>query len=221
MADLQQEHHREIEGLLENIRQLSRELRLQMLIIDNFIPQDYQVCVGVCVFCASHWVQMEFVWPCQALCTRVWLRDINVCLFVCVCVCESLGYMWVTRGCYAWDVFCVSECVGVDLRFGLPENVFVCATGRCVGPMEICSSMCDISFVNAHCVLPKMTLNFLIQYVYVIYLNCCNRVCCWPIFFNMNCKHWTTLKCTSCIHEYILLFFAALLLMFFYYCFWW
>uniref|UniRef100_G3U1G9 Kinesin-like protein n=1 Tax=Loxodonta africana TaxID=9785 RepID=G3U1G9_LOXAF len=42
MADLQQEHQREIEGLLENIRQLSRELRLQMLIIDNFIPQDYQ-----------------------------------------------------------------------------------------------------------------------------------------------------------------------------------
>ncbi|KAG7261061.1 hypothetical protein CRUP_007855 [Coryphaenoides rupestris] len=46
MADLQQEHHREIEGLLENIRQLSRELRLQMLIIDNFIPQDYQKCVA-------------------------------------------------------------------------------------------------------------------------------------------------------------------------------
>ncbi|XP_035266186.1 kinesin-like protein KIF3A isoform X2 [Anguilla anguilla] len=42
MADLQQEHHREIEGLLENIRQLSRELRLQMLIIDNFIPHEYQ-----------------------------------------------------------------------------------------------------------------------------------------------------------------------------------
>ncbi|XP_055015502.1 kinesin-like protein KIF3A isoform X2 [Boleophthalmus pectinirostris] len=42
MADLQQEHHREIEDLLENIRQLSRELRLQMLIIDSFIPQEYQ-----------------------------------------------------------------------------------------------------------------------------------------------------------------------------------
>ncbi|XP_021567444.1 kinesin-like protein KIF3A isoform X1 [Carlito syrichta] len=42
MADLQQEHQREIEGLLENIRQLSRELRLQLLIIDNFIPRDYQ-----------------------------------------------------------------------------------------------------------------------------------------------------------------------------------
>nr|ALP83459.1 kinesin family member 3A [Boleophthalmus pectinirostris] len=42
MADLQQEHHREIEDLLENIRRLSRELRLQMLIIDSFIPQEYQ-----------------------------------------------------------------------------------------------------------------------------------------------------------------------------------
>uniref|UniRef100_UPI00358FEA2C kinesin-like protein KIF3A n=1 Tax=Myxine glutinosa TaxID=7769 RepID=UPI00358FEA2C len=42
MADLQQEHQREIEGLLENIRQLSRELRLQMLIIDSFIPAEYQ-----------------------------------------------------------------------------------------------------------------------------------------------------------------------------------
>lgn len=45
MADLQQENHREIEDLLENIRQLSRELRLQMLIIDSFIPQEYQVCM--------------------------------------------------------------------------------------------------------------------------------------------------------------------------------
>uniref|UniRef100_H3CU70 Kinesin-like protein n=1 Tax=Tetraodon nigroviridis TaxID=99883 RepID=H3CU70_TETNG len=42
MADLQQENHREIEDLLENIRQLSRELRLQMLIIDSFIPQEYR-----------------------------------------------------------------------------------------------------------------------------------------------------------------------------------
>ena len=38
MADLQQEHQREMEGLLENVRQLSRELRLHMLLIDNFIP---------------------------------------------------------------------------------------------------------------------------------------------------------------------------------------
>ena len=44
IADLQQEHQREMEGLLENVRQLSRELKLQMLIIDNFIPPEYQVC---------------------------------------------------------------------------------------------------------------------------------------------------------------------------------
>ncbi|XP_070554370.1 kinesin-like protein KIF3A isoform X2 [Ptychodera flava] len=42
MADLQQEHQREMEGLLENVRQLSRELRLQMLIIDSFIPPEFQ-----------------------------------------------------------------------------------------------------------------------------------------------------------------------------------
>ncbi|XP_038056544.1 kinesin-II 85 kDa subunit-like [Patiria miniata] len=42
VADLQQEHQREMEGLLENIRQLSRELRLQMLIIDSFIPVEFQ-----------------------------------------------------------------------------------------------------------------------------------------------------------------------------------
>ena len=35
-----------MEGLLENVRQLSRELKLQMTIIDNFIPPEYQVNVG-------------------------------------------------------------------------------------------------------------------------------------------------------------------------------
>lgn len=44
MADLQQEHQREAEGLLENVRQLSRELRLNMLLIDAYIPPEYQVC---------------------------------------------------------------------------------------------------------------------------------------------------------------------------------
>ncbi|MBN3304171.1 KIF3A protein, partial [Amia calva] len=42
MPDLQQEHEREIEGLLENIRQLSSDLCLQMLIIDYIIPHNYQ-----------------------------------------------------------------------------------------------------------------------------------------------------------------------------------
>ena len=31
-----------MEGLLENVRQLSRELKLQMAVIDNFIPPEYQ-----------------------------------------------------------------------------------------------------------------------------------------------------------------------------------
>ncbi|XP_072040133.1 kinesin-II 85 kDa subunit-like [Amphiura filiformis] len=51
VADLQQEHQREMEGLLENIRQLSQELRLQMLIIDSFIPQEFQAMIEQYV----HW----------------------------------------------------------------------------------------------------------------------------------------------------------------------
>ena len=43
MQDIESEHQREIEGLLDNVRELSRELRLQMLIIDQFIPKQYQV----------------------------------------------------------------------------------------------------------------------------------------------------------------------------------
>ena len=54
IADLQQEHQREMEGLLENVRQLSRELKLQMLIIDNFIPPEYQVLLDInCFICKS------------------------------------------------------------------------------------------------------------------------------------------------------------------------
>lgn len=41
--DLEAEHQREMEGLLESVRQLSRELSLQMLIIDSFVPSQYQV----------------------------------------------------------------------------------------------------------------------------------------------------------------------------------
>ncbi len=44
MADLETEHQREMEGLLDNVRELSKELRLQMLVIDSFIPKHYQVC---------------------------------------------------------------------------------------------------------------------------------------------------------------------------------
>lgn len=40
---MKQEHQREIEGLLDNIRELNKEFRLQCMVIDNFIPQEYQV----------------------------------------------------------------------------------------------------------------------------------------------------------------------------------
>ena len=43
LADVQAEQQREMEGLLDNVRQLTRDLRLQMLVIDAFIPPEYQV----------------------------------------------------------------------------------------------------------------------------------------------------------------------------------
>merc|ERR1719410_2330250 len=42
LNDLQAEQQREMEGLLESVRQLTRELRLQMLVIDCFVPAEYQ-----------------------------------------------------------------------------------------------------------------------------------------------------------------------------------
>ena len=39
---IQAEQQREMEGLLDSVRHLTRELRLQMLIIDSFMPLEYQ-----------------------------------------------------------------------------------------------------------------------------------------------------------------------------------
>ncbi|CAJ0597612.1 unnamed protein product [Cylicocyclus nassatus] len=41
LADSEAEHQREVEGLLESIRQLRKELLLNMTIIDEYIPPDY------------------------------------------------------------------------------------------------------------------------------------------------------------------------------------
>uniref|UniRef100_A0A915CGM7 Kinesin-like protein n=1 Tax=Parascaris univalens TaxID=6257 RepID=A0A915CGM7_PARUN len=41
LADVQSEHQREMEGLLDSVRQLRSELLLQLLIIDNYIPSEY------------------------------------------------------------------------------------------------------------------------------------------------------------------------------------
>lgn len=44
LADQQQEQQREKEGIYENIRSLSRELALCELVINSYIPKEYQVC---------------------------------------------------------------------------------------------------------------------------------------------------------------------------------
>uniref|UniRef100_A0A183EIC3 Cilia- and flagella-associated protein 157 n=1 Tax=Gongylonema pulchrum TaxID=637853 RepID=A0A183EIC3_9BILA len=41
LADLQMEHQREMEGLLDSVRQLRSELLLQLLIIENYVPPEY------------------------------------------------------------------------------------------------------------------------------------------------------------------------------------
>lgn len=43
LGDMQAEHQREMEALLESVRHLSREHKLHQLIIDSFIPLEYQV----------------------------------------------------------------------------------------------------------------------------------------------------------------------------------
>ena len=43
LGDIQSEQQRETEELLESIRLLSRETRLHQLLIDSFVPHDYQV----------------------------------------------------------------------------------------------------------------------------------------------------------------------------------
>lgn len=42
IADMRAEFQQENEEMLETIRQLSREVKLQSLIIDSYIPQEYQ-----------------------------------------------------------------------------------------------------------------------------------------------------------------------------------
>lgn len=45
LSDLQQEHQREMEGLLEGVRGIGRELQLQELIVNSYIPVQYQTMI--------------------------------------------------------------------------------------------------------------------------------------------------------------------------------
>ena len=41
--DIKTEHQREMEGLLESVREMSKELKLNMAILDSYIPLEFQV----------------------------------------------------------------------------------------------------------------------------------------------------------------------------------
>lgn len=41
ISDLQQEHQREMEGLLDAVRETSQDLQLYSLICDSFVPKEY------------------------------------------------------------------------------------------------------------------------------------------------------------------------------------
>lgn len=43
LKDIKTEHQRAIEGLLESVREMSKDLKLQMTIIDSYIPIEFQV----------------------------------------------------------------------------------------------------------------------------------------------------------------------------------
>ncbi|KAK0161865.1 hypothetical protein PV327_008270 [Microctonus hyperodae] len=45
LLDLQEEHQREMEGLLEGVRGIGRELQLQELILNSYIPVEYQTMI--------------------------------------------------------------------------------------------------------------------------------------------------------------------------------
>lgn len=61
ITDMRRDHEREMEGYIDSVRQLSRELKLNMLIIDTFIPEQFQV---------SHrglTADKMFLFPCRPL----------------------------------------------------------------------------------------------------------------------------------------------------------
>ena len=45
VADMREEHQRETEGLLDSIRETSKELKLLQLTMDSCIPYEFQVCI--------------------------------------------------------------------------------------------------------------------------------------------------------------------------------
>ena len=51
---MQAEQQREMEGLLDSVRQLTRELRREMLVVDSFIPVEYQVTIIIIIIAITN-----------------------------------------------------------------------------------------------------------------------------------------------------------------------
>lgn len=49
VEDLRQEHQRQMEQLLEGVRQLTKDLKLASIIVDEYIPTQYQVISLSCI----------------------------------------------------------------------------------------------------------------------------------------------------------------------------
>lgn len=49
IKDINDEHHRTMESLLDNVREMSKELKLQMQIIDSYIPFEFQVIIIITI----------------------------------------------------------------------------------------------------------------------------------------------------------------------------
>ena len=47
MADIQEEQQRENEGLLESVRAASKEDKFLQLVMDSYIPKEYQVSIFI------------------------------------------------------------------------------------------------------------------------------------------------------------------------------
>ena len=45
---MREEHQRETEGLLDSIRETSKELKLLQMTMDSYIPYEFQVSVAIC-----------------------------------------------------------------------------------------------------------------------------------------------------------------------------
>lgn len=50
VKDIQTEHQRTMEGLLESVRELDKELKLQIHIINSYIPIEFQVFINRFIF---------------------------------------------------------------------------------------------------------------------------------------------------------------------------